>query len=75
MRALLRAVRRSIALKLTLTLVGFVAVTSLVAGLYLKRALEDFAVEFIHRRGELAGSSEDQPAARQARSPTNTRFP
>ena len=50
MRALLRAVRRSIALKLTLTLVGFVAVTSLVAGLYLKRALEDFAVESLETR-------------------------
>ena len=42
---------------------------------YLRDHREDFAVEFIHRRGELAGSSEDQPAARQSRSPTNTRFP
>jgi len=50
MRALLRAVRRSIALKLTLTLVGFVAVTSLVAGIYLTRALENFAVESLETR-------------------------
>jgi two-component system phosphate regulon sensor histidine kinase PhoR len=48
--ALLRAVRRRIALKLTLTLVGFVAVTSLVAGLYLNRALEAFAVESLETR-------------------------
>ena len=50
MRALLRIVRRSIALKLTLTLVGFVAVTSLVAGAYLTRALEQFAVESLETR-------------------------
>ncbi|PYN55471.1 MAG: PAS domain-containing sensor histidine kinase [Candidatus Rokuibacteriota bacterium] len=37
--------RRSIARKLTLTLVGFVAVTTLLAGLYLNRALEAFAVD------------------------------
>ncbi len=50
MGALLRAVRRRIALKLTLTLVGFVAVTSLAAGLYLNRALEAFAVESLETR-------------------------
>ena len=50
MGALLRVVRRRIALKLTLTLVGFVAVTSLVAGLYLNRALEAFAVESLETR-------------------------
>ena len=61
MRALLRAVRRSIALKLTLTLVGFVAVTSLVAGLYLKRALEDFAVESLETRlGSVAAVLHDE---------------
>jgi two-component system phosphate regulon sensor histidine kinase PhoR len=43
MRALLRAIRRRIALKLTLTLLGFVAVTSLTAGLYLDHALRQFA--------------------------------
>jgi len=37
--------RRSIARKLTLTLVGFVALTTAAAGLYLTRALETFAVE------------------------------
>ena len=50
MRALLRIVRRSIALKLTLTLVGFVAVSILAAGLYLNRALEAFAVESLDTR-------------------------
>ncbi|HWN15965.1 MAG TPA: hypothetical protein VNU02_19020, partial [Candidatus Dormibacteraeota bacterium] len=50
MRALLRLVRRSIALKLTLTLVGFVAVSILAAGLYLNRALEAFAVESLDTR-------------------------
>jgi two-component system phosphate regulon sensor histidine kinase PhoR len=45
MRALLRAIRRRIAFKLTLTLVGFVAVTSLTAGLYLDHALDQFATE------------------------------
>jgi two-component system phosphate regulon sensor histidine kinase PhoR len=50
MRALVRAIRRSIALKLTLTLVGFVAVTSLVAGVYLNRALQAFAVESLETR-------------------------
>src|SRR5204862_6607392 len=42
---LVHFLRRSIAGKLTLTLVGFVAVTTLLAGLYLNRALEAFAVE------------------------------
>jgi two-component system, OmpR family, phosphate regulon sensor histidine kinase PhoR len=42
--------RRSIARKLTLTLVGFVAVTIIAAGLYLNRALEMFAVETLEAR-------------------------
>jgi two-component system, OmpR family, phosphate regulon sensor histidine kinase PhoR len=42
--------RRSIARKLTLTLVGFVAVTIIAAGLYLSRALEMFAVETLEAR-------------------------
>src|SRR5260370_29008032 len=50
MRALLRLVRRSIELKLTLALVGFVAVSILAAGLYLNRALEAFAVESLDTR-------------------------
>ncbi|MGH7353231.1 MAG: HAMP domain-containing protein, partial [Candidatus Rokuibacteriota bacterium] len=45
MRRLLLLVRGSIAVKLTLTLVGFVALTTAIAGLYLNRALEDFAAE------------------------------
>src|SRR5215470_5167874 len=61
MGALLRIVRRSIALKLTLTLVGFVAITSLAAGLYLKRALEAFAVESLETRlGSVAAVLHDE---------------
>ncbi|MGH7414204.1 MAG: hypothetical protein ACREKJ_08390, partial [Candidatus Rokuibacteriota bacterium] len=61
MRALFRAVRRSIALKLTLTLVGFVAISSLVAGLYLSRALESFAVESLETRlASVAAVLEDE---------------
>ena len=64
MSALLRVVRRSIALKLTLTLVGFVAVTSMAAGLYLNRALEAFAVESLETRlGALAAVLEDEARA------------
>jgi two-component system, OmpR family, phosphate regulon sensor histidine kinase PhoR len=43
-------VDRSIAIKLTLTLVGFVGLASLAAGLYLNRALEHFAVEALEAR-------------------------
>ena len=43
-------VRRSIARKLTLTLVGFVAVTTLLGGLFLSRALDRFAVETLEAR-------------------------
>ena len=43
-------VRRRIAVKLTLTLVGFVAVTTLVAGVYLRHALDQFAVEALESR-------------------------
>jgi two-component system phosphate regulon sensor histidine kinase PhoR len=53
---LVHVVRASIARKLTLTLVGFVAVTTLAAGLYLNRALESFAVESLEAR--LAGAGE-----------------
>ena len=61
MVALLRLVRRSIALKLTLTLVGFVAITSLVTGLYLNRALEEFAVESLETRlGSVAAVVHDE---------------
>jgi len=47
---LYRAVRRRIAIKLTLTLVGFVGLSLLAAGLYLDRALEAFAVESLAAR-------------------------
>src|SRR5262249_47512800 len=50
MRTLLRLIRRRIALKLALTLVGFVAISSLIAGLYLVRALDQFATESLAAR-------------------------
>jgi two-component system, OmpR family, phosphate regulon sensor histidine kinase PhoR len=56
MRSLLRIVRRRIALKLALTLVGFVAITSLAAGFYLNHALEEFAVESLEARLALVGT-------------------
>jgi two-component system phosphate regulon sensor histidine kinase PhoR len=52
---LVRLVRGRIAVKLTLTLVGFVAVSILVAGLYLGRALDRFAVESLEARLATAG--------------------
>jgi two-component system, OmpR family, phosphate regulon sensor histidine kinase PhoR len=48
-------VRARIAVKLVLTLVGFVAVTTLAAGLYLTRALDRFAVESLETRLATAG--------------------
>jgi two-component system, OmpR family, phosphate regulon sensor histidine kinase PhoR len=64
MGALLRTVRRSIALKLTLTLIGFVAISSAVAGLYLNRALEAFAVESLETRlGAVAAVAHDEAGA------------
>ncbi len=63
MRALLRIIRRRIALKLTLTLVGFVAVSSLVAGLYLDHALDRFATESLAARLAAIGAVL-QPEAR-----------
>ena len=48
-------VRSRIAIKLTLTLVGFVALTMAVAGIYLNHALETFAAESLQARLELAG--------------------
>ncbi len=47
---LLWILRRRIALKLTLTLVGFVAVVEIVAGLYLTRVLEERAVQSLEGR-------------------------
>jgi two-component system, OmpR family, phosphate regulon sensor histidine kinase PhoR len=49
-QALVHFLRRSIARKLTLTLVGFVAVTMVAAGLYLNRALEAFALDTLEVR-------------------------
>jgi len=77
MRALLRLIRRRIALKLALTLVGFVAISSLIAGLYLARALDQFATESLAARlttigavlqaetAELLAGGADQMAARE----------
>jgi two-component system phosphate regulon sensor histidine kinase PhoR len=55
MRRLVQFVRGRIAVKLTLTLVGFVAVTTLVAGLYLGHALDRFGVESLEARLVTAG--------------------
>jgi two-component system, OmpR family, phosphate regulon sensor histidine kinase PhoR len=56
MSILLRAIRRRIALKLTMTLVGFVALTSLTAGVYLDHALDRFAAESLTARLESIGA-------------------
>jgi len=53
---LIRALRRRIAVKLTLTLVGFVAVTVLAAGLYLNHTLERLAVESLETRLATVGA-------------------
>jgi two-component system phosphate regulon sensor histidine kinase PhoR len=64
MAVLLRTIRRSIALKLTLTLIGFVAISSAVAGLYLNYALEAFAVESLETRlGAVAAVAHDEAGA------------
>ena len=55
LRALVHLVRGRIAVKLTLTLVGFVAVSMVVAGLYLQRALDRFAVASLEGRLLTAG--------------------
>jgi two-component system, OmpR family, phosphate regulon sensor histidine kinase PhoR len=47
---LLLALRRRIAVKLTLTLVGFVTLAVAAAGLYLNRALEAYAIEALEGR-------------------------
>jgi two-component system, OmpR family, phosphate regulon sensor histidine kinase PhoR len=52
---LVRFVRSRIVVKLTLTLVGFVAMSTLVAGLYLGRALDRFAVASLESRLVTAG--------------------
>ena len=49
-RRLVRILRRRIAVKLTLTLVAFVAVAAAAAGLYLNQALEAFATESLETR-------------------------
>ena len=49
-RRVVHLLRSRIALKLTLTLVAFVAVSTLVAGLYLSRGLERVAVESVEAR-------------------------
>ncbi|HAM54968.1 MAG TPA: PAS domain-containing sensor histidine kinase [Candidatus Rokubacteria bacterium] len=53
-RRLVRLVRGRIAVKLTLTLVGFVAITVFAADLYLSRALHAFAVESLESRLAMA---------------------
>jgi len=53
---MIRLLRRRIGVKLTLTLLGFVAVTVLAAGLYLNHALERLAVESLESRLETAAA-------------------
>jgi two-component system phosphate regulon sensor histidine kinase PhoR len=53
---MIRLLRRRIAVKLTLTLIGFVAVTVLAAGVYLNHALERIAVESLQSRLETAAA-------------------
>ena len=61
---IVHALRRRIALKLTLTLVGFVAVTVMLVGLYLSRGLERVAIESIEARlGTGARVLEDEARA------------
>jgi two-component system phosphate regulon sensor histidine kinase PhoR len=61
MRAVVRAIRRRIAFKLTLTLVGFVGVSMVAAGLFLNHALEAFAVESLEQRlASVAGVTEEE---------------
>jgi two-component system, OmpR family, phosphate regulon sensor histidine kinase PhoR len=55
LRGLVRFVRGQIVVKLTLTLVGFVAVSVFVAGLYLGHALDQFAVASLEARLLTAG--------------------
>jgi two-component system phosphate regulon sensor histidine kinase PhoR len=58
---IIHALRSRIALKLTLTLVGFVAVTMMLVGLYLSRGLERVAIESIEARlGTAARVLEDE---------------
>lgn len=77
MRAIVRAIRRRIAFKLTLTLVGFVGVSMVAAGFFLNHALEQFAAESLEQRlASVAGVVEEEargllrsgaaPAAAQA---------
>ncbi len=60
----IHVLRRRIAVKLTLTLLGFVAVTVLAAGLYLTRALERLAVESLETRLATAGALVQDDARR-----------
>ena len=53
---MIHLLRRRIGVKLTLTLLGFVAVTVLAAGLYLNHALERLAVESLESRLETAAA-------------------
>ncbi|PYM19142.1 MAG: PAS domain-containing sensor histidine kinase [Candidatus Rokuibacteriota bacterium] len=55
LQRLVRLVAGRIAVKLTLTLVGFVAITLLAAGLYLSQALDRFAADSLEARLVTAG--------------------
>ena len=61
---IIHALRSRIALKLTLTLVGFVALTMMLVGVYLSRGLERVAIESIEARlGTAARVLEDEARA------------
>jgi two-component system phosphate regulon sensor histidine kinase PhoR len=56
-RALILFLRRRIALKLTVTLVGFTAIAALFAGLFINRALEGLAAESLEARLAAVGAA------------------
>ena len=62
-QAFVHFLRRSIARKLTVTLVGFVAITIVIAGLYLNRALEAFALDTLEARLVSIGRLRGRPSA------------
>ena len=62
MRGLLLFLRRRIALKLTLTLLGFTGLAALIAGLYVNRALEAIAADSLEARLVAVGRVLDDEA-------------
>jgi two-component system phosphate regulon sensor histidine kinase PhoR len=74
-QAFVHFLRRSIARKLTLTLLGFVAVTMVAAGLYLNHALEAFALDTLEvRLASIGRLLHDEARALMARSASPAEF-